>query len=89
MSMALKNNDKNQIDDIYNIEETKILREIFNIIEDNNSLKEKNKINNILYEKFNIKSIRLSQLTNEINNHQKNRYKIKLQKIIFRNKISN
>ena len=89
MSMALKNNDKNQIANIYNIEETKILREIFNIIEDNNSLKEKNKINNILYEKFNIKSIKFSQLTNEINNHQKNRYKIKLQKIIFRNKISN
>ena len=89
MSMALKNNDKNQIDDIYNIEEAKILREIFNIIEDNNSAKEKNKINNILYEKFRIKSIRFSQLTKEINNHQKNRYKIKLQKIIVHNKISN
>ena len=90
MSMALKNNDKNQIDDIYNIEETKILREIFNIIEDNNSLKEKNKKNNLLYEKFNIKNIKLNQLTYEINNNnQKNRYKIKLQKIIFRNKISN
>lgn len=90
MSMALKNNDKNQIADIYNIEETKILREIFNIIEDNNLIKEKNKKNNILYEKFNIKNIKLNQLTYEINNNnQKNRYKIKLQKIIFRNKISN
>ena len=90
MSIALKNNYNDQISNIYNNEEAMVLREIFNIIEDNNLIKEKNKKNNILYEKFNIKNIKLNQLTYEINNNnQKNRYKIKLQKIIFRNKISN
>ena len=90
MSIALKNNYNHQISNIYNNEEAMVLREIFNIIEDNNLIKEKNKKNNILYEKFNIKNIKLNQLTYEINNNnQKNRYKIKLQKIIFRNKISN
>ena len=90
MSIALKNNYNHQISNIYNNEEAMVLREIFNIIEDNNKIKEKNKKNNLLYNKFNIKNIKLNQLTYEINNNnQKNRYKIKLQKIIFRNKISN
>ena len=64
------------------------MREIYNIVEakkENKEIEIENK-NNILNEKFNIKNIELSNLIS-IENKPKNRYKSKLQKLLFKKKM--
>ena len=64
-------------------EEACILREIFNIIEAKKEKKEIDIIKNPLLEKYNIKKIKIEQI-NGLNKQPKNRFKLKLQKIIFK-----
>ena len=83
ISLVLENN-------IQNNEEELILREIFNLIEENQRIKIK-EINNekICKDKITIKSN--LNILNKINdkNKPKNKYKLKLQKIIIPKKITN
>ena len=65
-------------------EEIFILREIFNIIEDKN--KKVDDKNNELIEKYNIKDIKIEKLS-KIESNPKNKYKSKLQKILFKKKF--
>ena len=79
----IKNN--TQENTLQNNEETFILREIFNIIEDKNKNKKVGK-NNELIEKYNIKDIKIVKLS-KIESNPKNKYKSKLQKILFKKKF--
>ena len=67
-------------------EEALILREIFDIIEVKKENKEAKSKNIRLVEKYGIKSIKLGKI-NDIETFPKNRYKSKLQKILFKKKI--
>ena len=67
-------------------EEIFILREIFNIIEDKNKNKKVDDKNNELIEKYNIKDIKVEKLS-KIESNPKNKYKSKLQKILFKKKF--
>ena len=67
-------------------EEIFILREIFNIIEDKNKNKKVDDKNNELIEKYNIKDIKIEKLS-KIESNPKNKYKSKLQKILFKKKF--
>jgi len=80
----IKNNTQENI--LQNNEEALILREIFNIIEDKNKNKKVDDKNNELFEKYHIKNIKLEQINN-IDSHPKNKYKSKLQKILFKKKF--
>ena len=68
---------------LQNNEEALVLREIFNIIEDKKINKSNENRNNDLIEKYKIKNIKIEKL-NIINNGPKNRYKLKLQKILLK-----
>ena len=76
---------------IHNNDEELILREIFNLIEENQLIKIK-EINNekICKDKITIKS-NLKKLNNinDMKNKPKNKYKLKLQKIIMPKKLTN
>ena len=76
---------------IQNNEEELILREIFNIMEENQRIKIK-EINNekICKDKITIKSnLNILNKINDMKNKPKNKYKLKLQKIIIPKKITN
>ena len=81
MSIIKKNTQENILQ---NNEETLILREIFNIIEDRN--KKVIDKNNKLIEKYKIKDIKIQKLNN-IDSNPKNKYKSKLQKILLKKKF--
>lgn len=68
---------------LQNNEEALALREIFNIIEDKKISKSNENRNNDIIEKYKIKNIEIEKL-NVINNGPKNRYKLKLQKILLK-----
>ena len=68
---------------LQNNEEALALREIFNIIEDKKINKSNENRNNDIIEKYKIKNIKIEKL-NIINNGPKNRYKLKLQKILLK-----
>ena len=68
---------------LQNNEEALALREIFNIIEDKKISKSNENRNNDIIEKYKIKNIKIEKL-NIINNGPKNRYKLKLQKILLK-----
>jgi hypothetical protein len=82
----IPNNDKRN--NLNNIEEALILREIFNIIENKNSNgnENANNKNNDLLEKYKIHNIKFNSNIG-INTLSKNRYKIKLRKL-FKNKVN-
>ena len=63
-----------------------LLRKIFNIIEDKKRNKEINNKSSELLEKYQIKNINFEKLNN-IDSHPKNKYKVKLQKILFKKKF--
>ena len=67
-------------------EEIFILREIFNLIEDKNKNIKVDDKNNELIEKYNIKDIKIEKLS-KIESNPKNKYKSKLQKILFKKKF--
>ena len=76
---------------IKNSEESLVLREIFNLIEENQRIKIK-EINNkkILNDKITIKSnLNIFNKINDMKNKPKNKYKLKLQKIIVPKKLIN
>jgi hypothetical protein len=71
-----------------NNEDACVLREIFNLIEakmENKEEQNKNK-NNPLYDKYKIKNIKIEKLSC-IEENPKNRYKSKLQKLLFKKKM--
>ena len=70
-----------------NNEAASLLRKIFNIIEDKKRNKEINNKSSELLEKYQIKNINFEKLNN-IDSHPKNKYKVKLQKILFKKKFS-
>ena len=80
----IKNN--TQENTLQNNEEIFILREIFNIIEDKNKNRKVDDKNNELITKYNIKDIKIEKL-NKIDSNPKNKYKSKLQKILFKKKF--
>lgn len=85
MSIKINNSLKKNLK---NNEEACILREIFNIVE---AKIEKKKIeieskDNSLNEKYNITNLELSNL-NSMEIPQKNRYKSKIQKLLFKKKL--
>ena len=85
MSIEINNSEKK---DLKTNEEAFALREIFNNIEAKKENKEigiKN-IDNSINEKYNIRNLELSNL-NGIEIHPKNRYKSKLQKLLFKKKL--
>ena len=63
-----------------------LLRKIFNIIEDKKRNKEINNKSNELLEKYQIKSFKFEKLNN-FDCHPKNRYRVKLRKILLKKKI--
>ena len=67
-------------------EEIFILREIFNIIEEKNKNRKVDDKNNELIIKYNIKDIKIEKLS-KIESNPKNKYKSKLQKILFKKKF--
>ena len=69
-----------------NNEEALVLREIFNIIEAKKENKEDKKKNSPLLDKYHIKSLKIEKLSG-IDEHPKNRYKSKLQKILLKKKL--
>ena len=69
-----------------NNEAASLLRKIFNIIEDKKRNKEINNKSSELLEKYQIKNINFEKLNN-IDSHPKNKYKVKLQKILFKKKF--
>ena len=79
----IPNNDKR--DNLNNIKEALILREIFNIIENKNLNKNTDNENDNLLEKYKIHNIKFKSNIG-INNLSKNRYKIKIRKLL-NNKI--
>ena len=79
MSIIKKNTQENIPQ---NNEETLILREIFNIIENKKVIDKNNK----LIEKYKIKDIKIQKLNN-IDSNPKNKYKSKLQKILLKKKF--
>ena len=72
-------------------EESLILREIFNKIEENQRIKIKDKNNKIVFtNKFNIKNnLNILIRINDMKSRPKNKYKLKLQKIIIPKKLTN
>jgi hypothetical protein len=80
----IKNN--TQENTLQNNEEIFILRDIFNIIEDKNKNRKVDDKNNELITKYNIKDIKIEKL-NKIDSNPKNKYKSKLQKILFKKKF--
>ena len=85
MSIEINNSPKKNLK---NNEEACVLREIYNIVDakkENKEIEIENK-NNFLNEKFNIKNIELSNLIS-VENKPKNRYKSKLQKLLFKKKM--
>ena len=80
MSIILHNIEENNHKDN---EEACILREIFNIIEAKKEKKEIDSIKNPLLEKYNIKKIKIEKI-NDLNKQPKNKFKSKLQKILFK-----
>ena len=85
MSIEINNSEKKTLK---TNEEAFVLREIFNNIEAKKENKEigiKN-IDNSINEKYNIRNLELSNL-NGIEIHPKNRYKSKLQKLLFKKKL--
>ena len=80
MSIILHNIEENSHK---NNEEACILREIFNIIEAKKEKKEIDSIKNPLLEKYNIKKIKIEKI-NDLNKQPKNKFKSKLQKILFK-----
>lgn len=83
MSIQLENTSSNLLK---NNEEARVLREIFNHIEAKLENKEDTKQNKTLLEKYNIKNIKVENI-NGLENHPKNRFKSKLQKILFKKKL--
>lgn len=83
MSIQLENTSSNLLK---NNEEACVLREIFNLIEAKLENKEETKQNKTLLEKYNIKNIKVENI-NGLENHPKNRFKSKLQKILFKKKL--
>lgn len=83
MSIQLENTSSNLLK---NNEEARALREIFNLIEAKLENKEDTKQNKTLLEKYNIKNIKVENI-NGLENHPKNRFKSKLQKILFKKKL--
>ena len=89
MSTAPKiEEDKREIN-LKNNEEALILRKIYNIIEENTRKKDIENNKQSIFVKVNNRNINLNNMNDNIgiNNPQKNKYKIKLQKILFRNRI--
>jgi hypothetical protein len=85
MSIEINNSEKK---DLKTNEEAFALREIFNNIEakkENKEIEIEN-IDNSINEKYNIRNLELSNL-NGIEIHPKNRYKSKLQKLLFKKKL--
>ena len=80
MSIILHNTEENNLKDN---EEACILREIFNIIEAKKEKKETSNKINPLFEKYKIKNIKLENMK-DLNKQPKNRFKSKLQKMLFK-----
>ena len=80
----IPNNDKRN--NVNNIEEAVILREIFNIIENKNLNGNTNNKNDDLLEKYKIRNMKFNS-NFCINTLSKNRYKNKLKKL-FKNKLN-
>ena len=76
---------KDKRNNLNNIKEALILREIFNIIENKNLNKNTENENDDLLEKYQIHNIKFKSNIG-INNLSKNRYKIKIRKLL-NNKI--
>jgi len=76
---------------IQNNDEELILREIFNLIEENQLIKIKEiKNEKICQDKITIKSnLKILNKINDMKNKPKNKYKLKLQKIIMPKKLTN
>ena len=77
--------DNTQEKNIKDNEEAQVLRNIFDIVEEkkqNNSMENKN---SSLLEKYKIKNMKIEKLVG-IEENPKNRYKMKLQKILFNKK---
>ena len=72
-------------------EESLVLREIFNKIEENQRIKIKDKNNKIVFtNKFKIRSnLNILNRINDMKSRPKNKYKLKLQKIITPKKLTN
>ena len=68
---------------ILNNEESAILREIFNVIEAKIENKDEQKKISPLFDKYKIKNIKIKKLSG-IEEHTKNRYKSKLQKLLLK-----
>ena len=75
----IPNNDK--ANNIINIKETLMLREIFNIIENKNLKENATNKNDDLLSKYKIHNIKFTSNI-EINSLSKNRYKIKIRKLL-------
>ena len=88
MSTAPKIEDNKKEVNLNNNEEALIIRKIYSLFEENRN-KDTGNNKKSIYELDNNKSINLNNLNNiiGINSPQKNKYKIKLQKILIRNKI--
>ena len=89
MSSEPKSNEDEKENYINNNVEAQELRNIFNQIEENNRKKNIDKDNNILCKVYNNQNNNLNNLYNisGIYKFPKNKYKLKLQNILFRNKI--
>ena len=80
MSLTLNNSQENN-------EAAFILRKIFSIIEDKKRNKEINNKSSELLEKYQIKNFKFEKLNN-IDSHPKNKYRVKLRKILLKKKFS-
>ena len=75
--------DNNHVNKLQNNKEAQILKVIFDKLEEKKDNKDSKNINDPLLEKYNIKNINLNlKGLNDINICSKNRYKIKLQKLL-------
>ena len=73
--------DNNHVNKLQNNKEAQILKVIFDKLEEKKDNKDSKNIKDPLLEKYNIKNINIKGL-NDINICSKNRYKIKLQKLL-------
>ena len=77
--------DNTQEKNIKDKEEAQVLRNIFDILKENKRSNSMENKNSSLLEKYKIKNIKIEKLVG-IEENPKNRYKIKLQKILFNKK---
>ena len=85
MSVAPKNEENKENFILNNNEEALVLKKIYNIIQENNRNKGMEDTKKNFLNSYNINNINLNKINViDINCPQKNKYKTKLQKILFR-----